>query len=90
MALQQVGPKKLTLPLKSEFITSIRHPGTPERDDQHSCMSLFPTKIPSIATLLVVILETFLFPFRWLTTRVIEQRWDWRGTNYNAKLAIDK
>ena len=35
MALQQVGPKKLTLPLKSEFITSVRHPGTPERDDQH-------------------------------------------------------
>ena len=62
MALQQVGPKKLTLPLKSEFITSIRHPGTPERDDQHSCMSLFPSKIPSIAALLVVIPKTCMFP----------------------------
>ena len=33
MALQQVGPKKLTLPLKSEIIMSVRHPGTLERGD---------------------------------------------------------
>ena len=63
MALQQVGPKKLTLPLKNEFITSVRHPGTPERDDQHSCMSWFPDKIPGKAALLAVIPETCMF--RW-------------------------
>ena len=62
MALQQVGQKKLTLPIKSEFITSVRHPSTPEREDQHSCMSWFLSKIPGKAALLVVILETCLFP----------------------------
>ena len=62
MALQQVGPKRLTLPLKSEFITSVRHPGTPEKDDQHSCMSWFLGKIPGKAALLVVIPKTCMFP----------------------------
>ena len=62
MALQQAGPKKLTLPLKSEFITSVRHPGTPERDDQHSCMSWFPGKMPDNAALLAVIPEAYPFP----------------------------
>ena len=62
MALQQVGPKKLTLPLKSEFITFVRHSGTPKRDDQHSYMSWFPDKIPGKAALLAVIPETCLFP----------------------------
>ena len=54
-------PKKLTLPLKSELITSVRHPGTLERDDQHCCMSWFPGKSPKKAALLVVSSDTFPF-----------------------------
>ena len=61
MALQQVVPKKLSLPLKSELITSVRHLGTPERDDQHCCMSWFPGKSPKKAALLVVSSDTFPF-----------------------------
>ena len=83
MALQQIGPKKLTPPLKSEFMTSVRHPGIPERENQHSCMSWYLGKIPGKAALLAVIPETCPFPldgWPW-SYWAKEQRWDWKGIN---------
>ena len=41
MALQQVGPNKVILPLTSEPIISVIHPWPLERDDQHCCISWF-------------------------------------------------